>query len=81
MKWFRVWYRLYDTKGFWDYGWRFPPDSLIRANHTVDQTCRVKDKYRWTYRVQEIDPRDFDYPRDDDSTSTDLSRDSRSGVA
>jgi len=57
------------TKGFWAYGWRFPSDSPIHANETVDQTCRVKDKYRWTYDVQEIIPGDFDYPKDDDSST------------
>lgn len=67
IKWFRVLHRRYGTKGFWAYGWSFSSDSLIHANETVDQTCRVKDKDRWTYRVEEIDPRDFDYPKDDDS--------------
>ena len=67
IKWFRVLYRPYGTNGFGDYGWRFPSDSLIRANITVDQTCRVKDKYHWTYQVEEIDPRDFDYPKDSNS--------------
>jgi hypothetical protein len=69
IKWFRVLYRRYATKGFRNYGWRFPSDSLIRANETVDQTCRVRDKYRWTYFVEEIDPRDIDYPKDDDSSA------------
>ena len=69
IKWFRVLYRRYGTRGFRNYGWRFPSDSIIRANQTVDQTCRAKDKYHWTYFVEEIDPRDIDYPKDDDSSS------------
>ena len=79
VKWFRVLYRPYGKKGFWTYGWLFPSDSLIHANETVDQTCRVKDKYHWTYWVEEIDPRDFDYPKDYDS-STDGPGDGRQGV-
>lgn len=69
IKWFRVLHQRYDAKGFWAYGWSFPSDSLIHANETVDRTCRVKDKDRWTYRVEEIDPRDYDYPKDDDSSA------------
>jgi hypothetical protein len=76
VKWFRVWYRPYGKKAFWKYGWFFASDSLIHANETIDQTCRVKDKNRWTYQVQEIAPGDFDYPKGNDS-STDLSGDSR----
>jgi len=63
IKWFRVLYRPHGEKGFWNYGWLFASDSLVRANETIDQVCRVKDRNRWTYRVEEIDPRDFDYPR------------------
>jgi hypothetical protein len=65
IKWFRVLYRRDGTRGFRNYGWRFPSDSIIRANQTVDQICRVKDKYHWTYFVEEIDPRDIDYPKKD----------------
>lgn len=70
VKWFRVLYRPHGTRGFWTYGWSFPSDSLIHANETLDQTCRVKDKGRWTYQVREIIPGDIDYPKEDDSSTS-----------
>jgi len=63
-RWFRVWYRPYGTIGLWTYGWLFPSDSLIHANETLDRTCRVKDKTRSTYRVEQVDPEDFDHPQE-----------------
>jgi hypothetical protein len=68
VKFYRVWYRRYGRRGFWAYGWTFPSDCIIHANETVDRTCRAKDKYRWTYLVQEIDPGDFDYPKDEQAS-------------
>lgn len=67
IKWFRVLYRPGGAQGHWTYGWLFPSDSLVRANETIDQVCRRKDEGRWTYRVEQIDPRDFDYPKDEKS--------------
>ncbi|MEN6578862.1 MAG: hypothetical protein ABFD90_21140 [Phycisphaerales bacterium] len=67
-KWFRVLYRPCGTSGAWTYGWQFPSDSLLHANETLDRTCGLKDRNRWTYRVEEVDPRDFDHPEEEDSS-------------
>ncbi len=74
LKWFRVWYRPNAQNGFWKYGWFFASDSLIHANETIGQVCRVNDKGRWTYRVQEINPGDFDYPKSSDASTKRYSR-------